>query len=112
MNSCDLKSHRVCEMTKPTRKEIREIVIERLLQHGGGDREALRSAKDVDMITDVAVDSLHMVEIVLELEDMLGVSIPHADMTSERMRSVNRFSDYLLGKCALNRRLESSTSDT
>jgi acyl carrier protein len=76
------------------------MVVDRLLQHGGGDRSTLQAAKDVNMITDVAVDSLHMVEIVLELEEALGVSIPHSDMTSERMRSVNRFADYLYGKCS------------
>jgi acyl carrier protein len=73
-------------------------VIDRLLHHGGGDRDALRSAKDIDMTSDVAVDSLHMVEIVLELEEQLGVSVPHSDMTCARMRSINRFSDYLYGK--------------
>lgn len=80
------------------REQIRRLLLRRLVEHGGGDEEALSRAQDVDPTTDVAVDSLHMVEIVLELEQDLNISIPHSDLTSHRLRSVNRFTDYLTRK--------------
>jgi acyl carrier protein len=83
-----------------TRTTIRDFVIECLIAHRGGDVAALRKAKDVDLMTDVAVDSLHMVEIVLEVEIEFEVGIPHHEMTPVRMRSINRFSDYILSKIA------------
>jgi acyl carrier protein len=87
-------------MPIPTRAAIRDFVIERLIDHRGGDVAALRKANEVDLMIDVAVDSLHMAEIVLEIELKFSVRIPHHEMTPARMRSVNRFSDYILSKIA------------
>ncbi len=80
------------------RTSIRRQIITRLVEHGGGDVDVLEAAKDVDPIQDVAVDSLHMVEIVLELEEDLAISIPQAAITPRLMRSVNKFADYLEGR--------------
>lgn len=81
--------------TQSDRTSIRRQIITRLVEHGGGEVEALAAAKDVDPTKDVAVDSLHMVEIVLELEEDLGISIPGGAITPRLMRSVNEFADYL-----------------
>ena len=82
-------------MTVSRVQEIRKLILNLLLEHGGGDEEALRQVRDVDMTADVEVDSLHMVEIVIELEEALGIEVPHGGLTAERLRSVDLFAEYL-----------------
>ena len=85
-------------MTNSRAEEVRRLILTLLIEHGGGEEEAQREARDVDLTADIEVDSLHMVEIVIELEEALGIEIPHDDLTAERLRSVELFVEYLAAR--------------
>ncbi len=53
---------------------------------------------DVDINRDIAVDSLNMVDIAIDLEDRLGITIEDRDLIPERLRSLDKFADFLLAK--------------
>jgi len=81
-----------------TKAAIKTLVIDLLEQESGEDHSSLRSQIEVDITCDAAVDSIRMIGIVLELETKLGISIANDELTSERLRSLELFTEFLLGK--------------
>jgi acyl carrier protein len=77
-------------------------MLQLLEQELDADLSELKSRVDVDITCDTAVDSLNMVNIVADLEDELGIEIEDADIVPSRMRSLEKFADFLANKVAAN----------
>ena len=60
----------------------------------GVDREAL--VPEANLLDDLGADSLDTVELVMELEDEFGVSIPDED--AEKISTVGTAVDYITSK--------------
>lgn len=81
-----------------TRTEVRERLIEVLQEHGGKHAFSFRERLDnLDLERDLAVDSLHMLDIILHIEDTFDVSIPD-DIDRKCLRSVAKMTDYIVGQ--------------
>ena len=81
-----------------SKRAIKQLVIELLERELGQDLSELRLRVDVDVSCDTAVDSVNMVNIVAELEDALSIQIEDADIVPERVRSLEKFADFLVRK--------------
>src|SRR3712207_7944442 len=46
---------------------------------------------EVDLACDTRVDSLNMVNITVDLEDALGITVEQGELTPERVRSLDAF---------------------
>ncbi len=66
---------------------------------------------DVDIMCDTAVDSLNMVDIAIDLEDRLGIKIEDRDLVPERLRSLDKFADFLLAKVTEQKNLAGSSKE-
>ena len=66
---------------------------------------------DVDIMCDTAVDSLNMVDIAIDLEDRLGITIEDRDLIPERLRSLDKFADFLLAKITEQQKPVSSSKE-
>ena len=58
---------------------------------------AARLADDASIVDDVGLDSLEMMEFMLEVESRLGLQIDFDRMDFELVRSIAAFSEFLLG---------------
>ena len=70
---------------------IREKVMEAIRRHLGGAPKHL--ADSTSFIADVVADSLDIVELVMEMEEKLGVTIPDAE--AEQIKTVGEAIDYI-----------------
>jgi D-alanine--poly(phosphoribitol) ligase subunit 2 len=51
---------------------------------------------DVDLFETGLVDSIGLVELILELEDRFGISLPMEDLAIDDLRTVNRIADLVV----------------
>jgi acyl carrier protein len=79
---------------------IKLLILGLLEQDSGEDYSVLRTQVEVDITIDTAVDSLRLINIVLDLETALGISISDEELTTKRVRSLERFADFLQSKVA------------
>jgi acyl carrier protein len=82
------------------KKSLKLYMLGLLGRETGQDYSALSRQLDVDVHCDTSVDSVGMVNIVLDLEAALGVKITTAELTPSRLRSLDRFAEHLLSKRA------------
>ena len=75
------------------RTELLQVVRERLVHLQAADGESV--AEDA-LLLDLLPDSLAMVELVLDLEDALGVELPESEVSG--VRSVAELLDLLSAK--------------
>lgn len=83
-----------------TKSEVKRLIVDLLEQETGDDYSELARRIDLDLSCDTRVDSLSMVNIAIDLEDALGIRIEDGEITPERVRSLDAFTDFLLGKVA------------
>jgi acyl carrier protein len=74
-----------------TREELFEVVREHLATELSVDASAIRD--DTRFKDDLQADSLHLVELMVELEDSYGVRIP--DDEAARIETVGQVVDYV-----------------
>jgi acyl carrier protein len=79
---------------------IKLLILDLLEQDTGEDYSVLRTQVEVDITLDTALDSLRLINIVLDLETALGISISNQELTTTRVRSLERFADFLQAKIA------------
>src|SRR5438034_786045 len=79
---------------------IKLLILDLLEQDTGEDYSVLRTQVEVDITLDTAVDSLQLINVVLDLETTLGISIDDSELTTARVRSLEKFADFLCGKVA------------
>src|SRR3954465_8672830 len=79
---------------------IKLLILDLLEQDTGEDYSVLRTQVEVDITVDAAVDSLRLINIVLDLETALGIAISDDELTTSRVRSLERFADFLHTKVA------------
>lgn len=79
---------------------IKLLILDLLEQDTGDDYSVLRTQVEVDITLDTAVDSLQLINIVLDLETALGISIDDSELTTARVRSLEKFADFLCSKVA------------
>ncbi|QWU13711.1 acyl carrier protein [Paenibacillus sophorae] len=74
-------------------ESIKEIIIK------VKEDESLRSTltPESDLINDVGLDSLQMINFILEIEDQFGVEIVYEDLDYNSLLSIERFMDFLNG---------------
>ena len=77
---------------------IKLLILDLLEQDTGDDYSVLRTQVEVDITLDTAVDSLLLINIVLDLETALGISIDDSELTTGRVRSLEKFADFLCSK--------------
>jgi len=80
------------------RSEMRNLIIATLARHLNVSEQ--RVTEDADLCDDLGADSLDVVELVLEFEEMFKVEIPDDDV--EQINTVGNTVDYLLGKVNSN----------
>jgi len=88
-----------------TKKEVKRLILELLSTETNQDYSGLIKQLDVDLTCDTAVDSLNMVNIAIDLEDRLGITIEDRELVPECLRSLDKFADLLLSKVAKTKRL-------
>ena len=74
--------------------DIQERVIKVVREKMGKTPEQV--TRDSSFINDLGADSLDIVELVMELEDEFGISIPDTD--SEKIQTVGNAIDYIQQK--------------
>ena len=79
---------------------IKLLILDLLEQDSGEDYAVLRTQVEVDLTLDTALDSLRLINIVLDLETALGILISDDELTAPRVRSLERFADFLQTKVA------------
>ncbi|MDT3426274.1 acyl carrier protein [Paenibacillus forsythiae] len=74
-------------------ESIKEIIIK------VKEDEDLRSTltPESDLINEVGLDSLQMINFILEVEDRFGVEIVYEDLDYDSLLSIERFIDFLNG---------------
>ncbi|AKG34764.1 acyl carrier protein [Paenibacillus durus] len=74
-------------------ESIKEIIIK------VKEDESLRNTltPESDLINDVGLDSLQMINFILEVEDRFGVEIVYEDLDYNSLLSIERFIDFLNG---------------
>ncbi|WP_025689051.1 acyl carrier protein [Paenibacillus zanthoxyli] len=74
-------------------ESIKEIIIK------VKEDESLRSTltPESDLINEVGLDSLQMINFILEIEDRFGVEIVYEDLDYSSLLSIERFMDFLNG---------------
>ncbi len=95
----------------PTKQGIKRLMVELLSVETKKDYTDLIKRVDVDIMCDTAVDSLNMVDIAIDLEDRLGIKIEDRDLVPERLRSLDKFADFLLAKVVERQNLSASGKD-
>jgi len=75
------------------RSEMRNLIIATLARHLNVSEQ--RVTESADLCEDLGADSLDVVELVLEFEEMFKVEIPDDDV--EQITTVGNTIDYLLG---------------
>lgn len=83
-----------------TKTEIKRLIVDLLERETGEDYSDLARQIGLDQTCDARVDSLSMVNIAIDLEDALGIRIEDGEITAERVRSLNAFTDFLMDKLA------------
>jgi D-alanine--poly(phosphoribitol) ligase subunit 2 len=63
------------------------------------------ASPDIDLLETGLVDSIGLVELILELEERFGISLPMEDLEIEDFRSVYRISDLIVRFSAVPLRL-------
>ncbi len=74
--------------------EIEEKLIDILSRHSAAERSALTPEKDLKM--DLGLDSLDVAEIVYELEETFGITIP--DESAEQIQKISDTVDFVYEK--------------
>jgi acyl carrier protein len=76
--------------------QVKEMIVERCFL----TIEPADIGDDDDLIDDVGLDSVQILEIVVGLEDVFGVSFEDADFDIENFRTVSSISDQVREKTA------------
>src|SRR6266480_4067624 len=92
-----------------TKQAIKRLMLELLSAETKKDYSDLIKRLDADIMCDTTVDSLNMVDIAIDLEDNLGIKIEDRDLVPERLRSLDKFADFLLGKVTEQQKLVRSS---
>jgi acyl carrier protein len=79
-----------------TRDEIYEALRKTLIEEL--EIDASKVTLEADFKTDLDADSLHLVELAMELEDNYGVAIP--DEVALELKTVGQVVDHLVDKLA------------
>lgn len=79
-------------MAEDLEQRVRDIVVEQL---GVNAEQVTREASFVD---DLGADSLDSVELIMAVEEEMGISIPEAEAT--KLTTVGAVLDYLTAKSA------------
>nr|WP_314278964.1 D-alanine--poly(phosphoribitol) ligase subunit 2 [uncultured Peptostreptococcus sp.] len=72
---------------------MRESVIEIFEEVLGSDE--IRDNQDLDMFENEMLDSLAIIEVLLGIEDKLGLSLQPTDLERKDMATVNNLVDFL-----------------
>ena len=91
----------------PTKAEVKRLILALLAEETGDDYTELEQQIAVDVNCDTRVDSLSMVNVVLDLEQELGIVIEDGEFTPERLRSLDVFAEFLVEKASEASRAES-----
>lgn len=75
----------------PTTQEIQDKVIEIVCKQLGVDKAKV--TQETSFVNDLGADSLDTVELVMELEDAFGLSIPDED--AEKIQTVGDATKYI-----------------
>ncbi|MBI4833813.1 MAG: acyl carrier protein [Planctomycetes bacterium] len=75
----------------PTTQEIQDKVIEIVCKQLGVDKAKV--SVETSFVNDLGADSLDTVELVMEMEDAFGLSIPDED--AEKIQTVNDAITYI-----------------
>jgi acyl carrier protein len=88
------------EHNPEAKRGVKRLILQLLSAETKQDYTDLINKVDVDVTTDMAVDSLNMVNIAIDLEDRLAIRIEDVELVPERLRSLDKFADLLLSKIA------------
>lgn len=88
--------------TAPNEKKTEEIVIEILRYHQPDQFEILYRKKgdELELVSDLGMDSLTMMEITFEAEDFLNIAITNEEMLA--IKTVADLKSYILKATSLN----------
>jgi len=81
--------------TEPPRRRYVEDVKQILERIKGQPGLASRLADDADIINEVGLDSLEMMEFMLEVESRLGLQINFERMSFDLVQSIEKFASFL-----------------
>jgi acyl carrier protein len=84
-----------------TKLDLKRLIVRLLEEETGDDLSDLAHRIELDVTCDERVDSLSMVNIAIDLEKALGIRIDDVEITPERVRSLDAFSDVLLKKVSV-----------
>lgn len=75
----------------PTTQEIQDKVIDIVCKHLGVSKDKV--TKETSFVNDLGADSLDTVELVMDMEEAFGLSIPDED--AEKIQTVNNAVTYI-----------------
>ena len=76
------------------RSEVFEVLRDKAVEMLEVDADAVQ--EDRSFVEDLQVDSLSLVELVMELEDVFGVELPEQELTD--VKTIGAFVDVIHGK--------------
>ena len=79
------------EKINEKRKQIEEIVLDIISSQSGVSKNKI--SNEANLQTDINLDSLDIVEIVIDLEDRFGISIDEEHL--EKFATINNIVDYI-----------------
>ena len=79
-------------------EEVRRAVIETVRRFADPALDAAALHEGAALITDLHVNSVHVVDLVLELEDRFGLRMD--DDVIEKMRTIGDIVDYIASRAA------------
>jgi acyl carrier protein len=83
-------------MTDNTERQIKEMIVERCFL----DIAPEDIADEEDLMESVGLDSVQILEVVVGLEDVFGVTFEDADFDLDNFRTVEAISDYVRTKAS------------
>ncbi len=79
-----------------TKEEVTEMVLD-LLEDITGD-EVVREERDINLLEEDLIDSLDYVELLLNVQDQLGLVIAPSELKREEMDTPNKIIQVILSR--------------
>lgn len=78
-----------------TEESIAALIVEKLRALKGVDLSDASDLRELDLISDIGLDSLDIVSLLLELEDALGINLPDDQLDDRRLHIVGNLIGFI-----------------